>query len=424
MNSPPSLLSPARRNRGVIAGSATPAVAITLASILLLPSGVFYLAGTSSMSAGVLVAAVLILALRLLDVPGMRALGATGSDLAVALLVVTLLSAHLVVCALVGELDVGKAAGSLVIAALALVACGTAGSMFALAPDRSVRNAVTLAIVIFLASAALSLAEIQPPSTTATSKPVFPFTEPSLYAGALLPVIAFLSVTATGWRRWAWILTAFLLGYLLQNLSLVVGAVVVTAACLTTVRLAVFGAVVAAVLPLLDLTYFLERVQFDSGVTTNLSALVYIQGWEMIGAATRRTLGWGLGFQQFGYTFLNAPTSNLIYRLTGGLDLNLKEGSFAAAKLISELGVFGGMLIVAHGYVAVRAFLALRRVAIGGATRRLGEVLALCSVYTYVVDMYVRGAGYFSSPTMLLIASLFVLRRSRRNQAEAQGTTA
>ncbi|UVO50924.1 hypothetical protein M0208_10500 [Sphingomonas sp. SUN019] len=425
MSSPLLISGPApRAGPSTRTTDATLGVVVTLLAILMLPGGVFFLAGTSSMSAGVLVASILILAMRVMGIPGMRGLGSFETDLGVATLVVTALAAHLAVCALAGEIDVVKALGSLVIAALAILACGTTGSMFRHVSDRLVMRAVTVAIILFLVAAVFSLVGVQPPSTTATSKPVFPFTEPSLYAGALLPVIAFLGVTGKRWRRWAWILMGFALGYLLENLSLVVGSVVMTVACLTTARLAVFGILAALILPLFDLSYFLDRIQFDVSATTNLSTLVYIQGWEMIGSATSKTLGWGLGFQQLGYTFLDAPTSNLIYRLTGGTDLNLKEGSFAASKLISELGVFGLVLIAIHGYFATKAFTNLRRVAIDGAVRPLGEILALCSIYTYTVDMYVRGAGYFSSPTMLMIASIFLLWRSDPAQTDARRSPA
>lgn len=399
-------------------------VIITLVAILMLPGGVFFLLGTSSMSAGVLMASVFILAMRTAGMPGMRALGRITTDLTIALLVIVILAAHLTICALAGEIDAVKALGSLVIAGLGIMAAGTAASVFQHASDRLIKQAVAVVIAIFLAAAVLSLIGIQPPSTTATSKPIFPFTEPSLYAGALLPVIAFLSVTGRQWRRWAWILTGFALGYLLENLSLIVGAIVVTVACLPTTRLAILGAVAALVLPLLDLSYFLDRIQFDVTATTNLSTLVYIQGWEMIGAATRKTFGWGLGFQQLGYTFLDAPTSNLIYRLTGGTDLNLKEGSFAAAKLISELGVFGLLIIITHGIFAVKAFIRIRRVAVLGDVKSLGEILAWCSVYTYTVDMYVRGAGYFSSPTMLVVTSIFFLKKSRMEPLLVEGANA
>lgn len=396
---------------GIAAHAKGPVIAALLA-ILMMPSAVFFLAGTSSMSAGVVAAALLIVGMRIVGVARIQTIGFFGSDAGVALFVVALLAAHLVICALVRQIDVAKAVGSLVAAGIAIVACGTAGSLLRVASDRVVKQAVITAIMIFLAAAVLSGLKIQPPSSTSTSKPIFPFTEPSLFAGALLPVLALLSVTGRGWRRWAWILTGFALGYLLENLSLIVGTVVITIVCLPTVQLVAFAAIAALVLPLLNLSYFLDRVNFDASATTNLSTLVYLQGWELIGSATAKTLGWGLGFQQLGYTFLNAPTSDLIYRLTGGTDLNLKEGSFAAAKLISELGVFGLALIVVHGYLAIWAFLSLRRITVSGTYRPLGQVLALCSIYTYVVDMFVRGAGYFSSPTMLLISSLFLLGRS------------
>lgn len=400
--------------------TAMPTVIVTLAAILFLPGGVFFLAETSSMSPGVLIAAILILGMRMIGTPGTRMLGGLGADCAITILIFFLLAVHLVIRMLLVEIDLVKAVGSLVIAALAIMACGTAGALFRQASDLMVQRAILVAISIFLLAALFSLLGVQPPSGTATSKPIFPFTEPSLFAGAFLPVIAFLSVTGKGWRRWVWILTGFALGYFLENLSLVIGSLVVTIACLPVSRLIAFGAGITLLLPFLDFSYFLDRIQFDVTTTTNLSSLVYIQGWELMGAATRETMGWGLGFQQLGYIFLDAPTSDLIYRLTGGTDLNLKEGSFAAAKMISELGVFGGILVACHGFLATRAFFRLRRVAIKGEECPLGQVLALCSIYTFVVDIYVRGAGYFSSPTMLMVTSLFLLHRARKNETLPQ----
>ncbi len=396
-----------------IGGQAAPGVIVvgTLLMILFVPAATFYLVGTSSMAPGVLVVALALIAMQTVGLTGVGGQEFFKRDLTLSLIVVVLLSVHLVVRALAVEVDTTKAAGSLLIALAAIIGCGAASTLFSRAGDGVVRAAVMAAMAVLLLSAVFSLAGIQPPSETATSKPTFPFTEPSHFAGVLLPVIAFLAVTGSGWRRWAWILTAFALGYLLENLSIVVGSVVVAVACLAATRLAVFGAIAILILPFLDLTYFLDRIEFDPAATTNLSSLVYIQGWELIRAGLSDTYGWGLGFQQLGFTFLDAPTSDLIYRLNGGSDLNLREGSFGLAKLVSELGIFGLAIVLCHGFLAGKALLGLRRVAIAGDRRPFVEILAMCSIYTFVIDMYVRGTGYFSGPAFLAVTSVFLLHR-------------
>lgn len=419
MTNPLSVFTP-RPDAEATAGTtdAGAATIVTLIAILMLPAAVFFLAETTSMAAGVLVAALGILLMRVLGVPGLQGLGGFGGDLAVAIFVVSLLSVHLVVCALTNEIGLVKAVGSLATAGATILACGTVAALFRTASDRQIRLAVNAAIILFLVSAAFSLAGIQPSSTTATSKPVFPFTEPSHFSGAILPLLAFLSVTARGWRRWMWIVTGFALGLLLENLSMIIGSLVITIVCLSAAQLTIFAGVVALVLPFLDLTYFLDRVRFDVTATTNLSTLVYIQGWELVDSAFRKTLGWGLGFQQLGFTFLNAPTSDLIIRLNGGNDLNLKEGSFGLSKLVSELGVFGIFLVLAHLQLAFKAFTSLRKVSIEGDVQRASYVIASCSIYTFLMEIYVRGTGYFSGPSMLAISSVFIIKIYDKEKAE------
>lgn len=407
------------RASSTIPMNAAPAVTVILVAILTFPSSIFYLAGTTSMAIGALVAATLILIMRAIGILGVRTLHSFGRDLAIASVVIALLVAHFTAALLMAdEVDYTKALGSLIVAAIIIAACGTVGSFFNQVNDRSIKYATWIAVAIFLASAIFSLIGIQPPSSAASAKPIFPFTEPSHFAGALLPILAFMSITGRGWTRWVWIFVGFALGFFLENLSLVIGTVVVAVACLSMMRLVALGALAVLLLPLLDLSYFIDRVQFDTIANTNLSALVYIQGWELVEVAFQKTVGWGLGFQQLGYTYLNAPTSELIYRLTGGTDLNLKEGSFVAAKLICELGLFGVLLILLHLYFATRAFLSIRRIATTDYERPFSEILALCSIYTYIIDMYVRGVGYFSSPTILMIASFFLLWRARQTKIE------
>lgn len=388
-----------------------------LSALLFLPGTVYFLGETSSMSAGLALAAALIVAMRALRVPRAPSLDPLAPTVLLALTTLFLLSVHLGLRALVADLDYPKALASLVILFCVMLACSTLASIFYRASDRVVNAAFGVAMAIFVIAALFSIASIQPTSTTASAKSVFPFTEPSHFAGAFSPILGFMVVSSRGLRRWGWIFLGLALGYLLQSLTMIVAAMLISAVCLTMLRLLVFGAVGAAVLPFLDLGYFLARLQFDPTQTTNLSSLVYIQGWELVVASMRETWGWGLGFQQLGHIYLDAPTTNLIYRLTGGLDLNLNEGSFVAAKLISELGVFGVGLVAAHAYFAGRAFVGIRRIVIRKHRPPLSDVMAMCSIFTYSVEMFVRGTGYFSSSTVLMLTSIIILMRAKRNAA-------
>lgn len=385
---------------------------IALSSILFLPAATYFLSQTSSMAAGVMAASLLIVGLRCAGVPAIRGHSLPSLEVLVSVSVVFLLSTHLTIRAYANEIDTYKAITSLVLLATMIFACSTTAYIARRASDGAVSSAVMWITAIFLFAGTMSILGVQPSSSTATWKSVFPFTEPSHFASALTPVLAFAVVTTNRLGRWIWILVGFALGYFLQSLTMVVGSLLVAAICLTPAQLAIFGAGTAAALPFLDLSYFASRLDFDNSQTTNLSSLVYVQGWELIQASAKQTWGWGVGFQQLGFTFLDAPTSRIISNLTGGTDLNLSEGSFVAAKLVSELGIFGFSLVGLHTYFASRAFFALRRTALAGVYRPFCEILAMCSLFTYMVEMFVRGTGYFSAPAMLMLSSVFIMMRS------------
>jgi hypothetical protein len=87
---------------------------------------------------------------------------------------------------------------------------------------------------------------------------------------------------------------------------------------------------------------------------------------------------------------------------------------FVFAKLGGEFGMFGIALTLAFIVLVVKSGLALRRVALRGATDPPIVILARCVVVSYTIEMFVRGVGYFTGTGMLLIASLWILWQWRR----------
>jgi hypothetical protein len=174
-------------------------------------------------------------------------------------------------------------------------------------------------------------------------------------------------------------------------------------------------AIILGGLPL-ELAYFTDRLDF-SATTLNLSNLVYVQGWEQIQESLGWTSGWGVGFQQMGFRETEAAAARLIRFIMGGDDLNVLDGGFVFAKIVSEFGVFGVLLTVIFLVEAARCIRALRAQRGGAAA-----TLASCIVVSYGIDMFVRGTGYFVESTLLFVAAVTALMIGRNKRAASTGT--
>lgn len=137
--------------------------------------------------------------------------------------------------------------------------------------------------------------------------------------------------------------------------------------------------------------YFLERLFLDQ---KNLSSLVFIQGWEMIREGILSVFGFGINNLE------SMPVTNsgeIIKEITGKY-FNRNDGSFLAAKIIGETGVLGAIIcvmIIRKSYFCLRA----------KPTSTLGLFLNNIPIM-FLVELFIRGTGYFSVGTVLLFVYL------------------
>jgi hypothetical protein len=314
-------------------------------------------------------------------------------------------------------LDVGRFGGSLLLlGAVLLLASRVAQPLFA-GMTRAGLQGVFIAFVI---CGALSAAGLRVATVNATSKPVFPFSEASHFGLALCPLILSLAVMARRpVLRLLYIGAGLALALSLQNFTLLVGLMLISAVCLPWRWLLPVGAVAVAGIGLAlsagaeGLAYYTERLDF-SGDSENLTALVVIQGWQMIADAWAATSGWGLGLQQLGVQGPTADVSDLIFTLNGGDYLNLLDGGFLLAKLAGELGAFGAALAVAFAMTGLRCAFVLRRVATGRLPAMpAGAVFARAVVVMYLLEVFIRSAGYLTGAAALTLAALLYLWAAR-----------
>jgi hypothetical protein len=285
------------------------------------------------------------------------------------------------------------------------------GELFSRARDSTVERVLTLSLWVLCGVMLLQAIGAQP-RQSAFPKSIFPFTETSHFALAFFPILLYRCVRARGLRQLAWLAAVFAIALWMESLSLLVGAVLATIACRRALLLTLSALAVAAVGMPFELAYFTSRLDF-SGAVMNLSNLVYIQGWQLVGESLERSSNWGIGFQQLGHRDTDAAAADLIRQVTNGVDANLTDGSFVFSKLASEFGVIGIILSVAYLIGAARCMSSLRRRTAGSLT-----TFARCVVVAYFVDMFVRGTGYFTQSTLLFITAVAILMKPSRSGGE------
>jgi hypothetical protein len=112
------------------------------------------------------------------------------------------------------------------------------------------------------------------------------------------------------------------------------------------------------IVSLLHCTYIGSRLWIvdsqknDSLMTTNLSTLVYLNGWLLAKASYIKTLGLGLGLGNMGVceavNVSEETLSSAVLSITNESHNSLtcvRDGSFLSSKIISELGTLGVLLI-------------------------------------------------------------------------------
>lgn len=393
-----------------IRGAITVWLPLNLMLLLLLPGFAFYMFDVTSMAAGSLAAAALLLisyGFGLIGIP--RSAGLTSAAVFTAMILAGVLVHLIIATSLSGEADIPRALQSCVPLAMFLLAARVIGTQLPAYKDEIIDRTMYGLCALFLLFAVCSVLGIQPDSPRGVlAKSVFPFTEPSHYAFSAIIPLLYCCLRARLALRVA-ILAAFLIvGYELQSLSLMIGILMTAIVTMPLLWLAVGLLAVVPVAYSLDLVYFTDRLDF-SAAATNISSLIYIQGWELARDSVSRSSAWGIGFQQLGVGTINSAAANLLHRLLNE-DSNLYDGGLTAAKYISEFGLFGVIFIGFLLYYAGKSAIYLR---LKGDARDVSSyhILFCSAVIGYLLELFVRGAGYFTASGLLTLSALFYFAR-------------
>lgn len=368
--------------------------------MLFLPVIIYSIGGASSYAVGVIVASSII---TLLSIRFLNSIAQYAFSIAFLLIFI---ASHSIVAVLLFEPDeVSKTIISLCGMLVTLFTMPLIFRRIELTSDANANRIVSIMIMSLLVFAAAGLLgwNIIPGEALRKTAGIFP--EPSHLAVTLSPLLLH-TVIYRGTVYATMISFAFLLWALLYG-SLV-GMAVICVAILMGVKWNVWYIIsipLTAIISwkLVDIDYILPRLQIMSLEDGNISTWAFVRGWEDAFDHLQASNWFGVGFQQFG----SVPSTGYAHFLlhSNSLEhLNSLDGGSTAPKIIGEFGIIGVIVVILLMVASIRSLVILR-------TRRikLGTSIILASTATMPIELFLRGAGYFTPTFIISVMGVFLI---------------
>lgn len=266
-------------------------------------------------------------------------------------------------------------------------------------------------------------------------KPLFPYAEDSHYALTL----AMFSLGYICGNKHENISSIFILlnilslSLLLPSLTMVIVFIVGLTAFFVkknrALRLAYFSSLIfipsIAITLLLSIEYFNDRINlntFTNLTSDSLTLLVWFQGWFLIFSTLEYSNFFGMGFQMLGYEERALPYITEFIADFFNLQTmkNVEDGGFLSAKIIGEFGIFGILFVFLYLIKVLEAYGILTR---GFNYRKMikkdNELLLRISsgfIFAFVIEMFLRGLGYFSVGTIMFVVSYLTFLNTEKYQ--------
>jgi hypothetical protein len=204
------------------------------------------------------------------------------------------------------------------------------------------------------------------------------------------------------------ILISLLLALNLQNLTLLIITFLIMMIYSIKKTFLFFLVSASIVLLYFDLevfTYFIDRI--PSGDTKNLSALVFLSGWERAYLNLIYSNFFGIGFNQLGFVGTTGFFQSEISRL-GEPGLNMYDAGGIAPKLLSELGIVGLAFIFGYLFYLAKAVYMVKK------KKLIYSYLDTFYISIFImsfVSIFIRSSGYFSPIVFLLLSSIIYINK-------------
>lgn len=382
---------------------------------VVLPPLVYMALGTSSEAAGVLVVSALYILVFIAIAALSPSLGLGTGALSVALVVGAVFTQGVLSLSINEEFDIGRFWQAGLLLTVFLLGALSLARLAQKLSETQTNIALKFVFYALLLTGLTGIPGYSPFSREIFERPVLLFAEPSHFAVSYLPFLYYMVLISNVRLKLIYLLTSLLMAILLQTLTLMVGVALVVVLLVPMSRLLILVPFAALFLlaPIdldlvstaVDLDYYAARIDL-SRENQNLSAMAFMQGWERAYLNMEDSYGLGVGFQQFGIIGNRGEIFEDLAKLTGE-ELNLLDGSSVASKFISEFGILGVVTLLVYLIFFAKSVRWLQDASLSGmAPHDCQRVFFFACYVMYFIDLFVRGAGYFSSAGFLFITSV------------------
>lgn len=386
-------------------------------SIIAAPNILLYFGLSTSLAFGtILVCCISILCIFLIKkAPTTAILGKINKSTSITIITLTILI-HFSLASLSQKTDIQRFSISLIFLIILLMAASDIAYISDISDIISKKAIEKSALVVFTTMGVamfIALIGVSPTGKNATAKAIFPFVEPSHFGIIFLPFLISFSVIASRNIKFIILIISLIISIYIQSFVMLIGVTIAIVICLNTklIAMLLFAMTVIAININLDISYFVERINI-SATSNNLSALVFLQGWQLIWKSLIETMGLGLGFQQMGFNEIENPASIRIYELLGKTQ-NIKDGGFLISKIISEFGIIGLISVFLCLKFIFIAFFQLREIAQNRNEKLFIIVLSYSYIVSFSVELFIRGSGYFTPSTLMTAAAAIYIHRQK-----------
>lgn len=233
------------------------------------------------------------------------------------------------------------------------------------------------------------------------------FKEPSHFMLVYMPLLLYYIYFNTHKKRVAILIINMIGFFLIQNLIAFVGLgiILVTLFWRNNKILLIIPLIVTLLLILPNIeqfSYYIDRLSI-SRYSNNLSALVWISGWERAFISLFQSYGFGVGFQRMGFVGDKGIAMQTIYELLNNNYINLYDGGSLAPKIIAEIGLTGVVIV----FIFLKYLFRILNFLISRKEKRKIDVFFSSVFIMFSVQMFFRGVGYFAPTTLFFISSVY-----------------
>lgn len=255
--------------------------------------------------------------------------------------------------------------------------------------------------LLFLAPLVLFIWKFRPPE----AKEMLFFTEPSHYSVVASPFFIYFIISSHKFKSILFSITLLIVASLIENFTLIL-PIAIAIFILDRKIFIVLALLAIVVLPILGPSFMEYVAQRYSGVVegdgSNISSLVYLQGWDYVFASIKSFYGLGIGFQQLGEIRIESDAQDILEYM--GYPLNQNDGSFLFSKFFVE---FGWLALIIVFLILKQIFILTNRIPKYRKENDIVRIFISTTYLSFLIPLFVRNSSYFNASIFIFIMAFF-----------------